>query len=101
MHSAIIIGRRLHSQYFATGVTMRVISRSCSSSRMPVEGAREAEGEQHRRLALDREVGEHVLHQRLLGEPAAERDAMLARVQRLVDAPRASSPPPRRRCRSA
>ena len=85
MHSAIIIGSRLHSQYFATGVDDAGDQALLLVLALAVEGAREAEGEQHRRLALDRQVREHVLHQRLLDEATAERDAMLAPVQRLVD----------------
>ena len=50
-----------------------------------VVGAREPERGHGRGLRLDAEVGEHVLHQRLLGEQAAERGAVRGVVGRLRD----------------
>ena len=51
-----------------------------------VVGAREPQRRRGRRLGLDREVGEHVDHQRLLGQPRAERAAVARVVDRLGDA---------------
>ena len=51
-----------------------------------VVGAREPQRRRGRRLGLDRQVGEHVDHQRLLGQARAERAAVAGVVDRLGDA---------------
>src|SRR5205823_7435548 len=50
-----------------------------------VVGARQAEHGDRRRLGLDREIGEHVLHERLVGEKLPEGGAVGAVVGRLRD----------------
>ncbi len=50
-----------------------------------VVGARQAQGRDRRRLGLDRQVGEDVAHQRLLGQLAAEDRAVGRVVDRLGD----------------
>ena len=48
-----------------------------------VVGARDAHGRGRRGLGVEREVGEHVLHQRLVGQQVAERRAVAGVVERL------------------
>ena len=83
--SAACAGPRLQIQYFATAVAMRANAASRGRPRAPVVGAREPERGHRRRLRLDAEVGEHVLHQRLLGERLAEARAVRGVVGRLLD----------------
>ena len=64
---------RLQFQYLPTGVPMRTSSAALGvAGLLVVDRARQPEGEQGRRLDLEREVGEHVLHQRLVDQRALE-----------------------------
>ena len=63
---------RLHSQYLATAVPMRLNAAWV----VVVVGAGQAHRGDRRRLGLEREVGEHVAHQRLVGQQLAEGGAV-------------------------
>ena len=79
---------RLQFQYLPTGVPMRTSSAGLGIARLlVVDGARQPEGEQRRRLDLDREIGQHVLHQRLVGQPPLEGAARGRVVDRLGQRP--------------
>ena len=80
---------RLQTQYLAAGVSRRRISASCSRSAggrgrvlAAVDRARQAQRERGRGLALEREVGQHVAHQRVLDQALAEGHAVRGVVQR-------------------
>ena len=62
----------------------RVVARAAGRL---VVGAREAHRERRRGLGLDAQVGEHVAHERLVGEPLAERAAVRRVPRRVGDAP--------------
>ena len=75
-------GARLHTQYLPTATASR------RSSRSPLSNAcGQPQRQRRRRLGLDRQVGQHVAHQRLVGEQAAERAAVRGVVGRLRHAP--------------
>ena len=70
--SATIIGVRLHTQNFASGSAIRRSAASCGSSRV-VDGGGEPQRQHGGRLGLHGQVGDHVLHQRLVGQQPTER----------------------------
>ena len=64
-------GVRLHTQNFASGSAIRRSAASCGVAGS-VDGRREPQRERGGGLGLDREVGDDVLHERLVDEPPAE-----------------------------
>ena len=71
----------MQTQYLIAGV----ISREGLLRRillLAVEGAGEAEHQGGRRLDLEREIGKHLAHQRLLDQRAAEHDPLATVVER-------------------
>ena len=77
--SAACAGARLDTQYFITAVANR---RNAGLGRLVV-AARHPHRRDRRRLGLDRQVGEHVAHRRLLDEQCPERGAVAGVVDRL------------------
>ena len=70
-------GRALADQYLATGVPRPLeLCASLGRRRRLVVGARQPHRQHRRRLGLDREVGEHVAHQRLVDQRLAEGGAV-------------------------
>ncbi|KAF1858516.1 hypothetical protein Lal_00015033 [Lupinus albus] len=64
--------------------TQQRIARIGGAVRPRVEAAREAQRERRRRFRFQRQVGQHVLHQWLLGQRAPERAAPARMVQRVA-----------------
>ena len=85
MVSAITAGARLQTQYFATGVSTRR-NTDLRLILLRIEGPREAHDERDVRLALQRQVRQHVAHQGLIDQQSAERLALPRMVDRLRDA---------------